>query len=170
MLGNPTRYISIPLGLGELWGRCPGVGFTALRQPRAEIRNSVGVEGASSPMGIRISAQGCRPALRSSEARRREQGGGYPGKYAFRTSQPQRGCVRPGINPRRISRPEILNRGGKEGGAFRGIHRVDQDSRQGLRHEISGGYSGPDATPLGLGELWGRCPGVGFTALRQPRA
>jgi hypothetical protein len=39
----------------------------------------VGVDGSSSPTGIRILAQGCRPALRSSEARRREQSGGYPG-------------------------------------------------------------------------------------------
>ena len=34
-------------------------------------------------------------------------------------SQPQRGCVRAGINPRRIFRLEILDRGGKEGGLAR---------------------------------------------------
>ncbi len=41
-----------PLGLGNFWCRCPGVGFTALRQPRAEIRNSVGVEGFCPPLSV----------------------------------------------------------------------------------------------------------------------
>ena len=36
-----------------------------------------------------------------------------------------------------------------------------------MKHEISGGFSGSDTTPLGLGNFWCRCPGVGFTALRH---
>ncbi len=54
-----------------------------------------------------------------------------------------------GINPRRISRPEILDRGGKKA-VFGGINRVDQDSRQGFKHEISFEFPGSDTTPLGL--------------------
>ena len=38
----------------------------------------------------------------------------------------------------------------RKGLLARGIHRVDQDPRQGLRHEISGGFSGSAATPLEL--------------------
>ena len=37
--------------------------------------------------------------------------------------------------------------------------------RRAMKHEISGGYSGSDATPLGLMEFLVRCPGVVFTAL-----
>ena len=58
-----------------------------------------------------------------------------------RNLQLQRSCVRSGINPRRISRPEILDRGGKKA-VFGGINRVDQDSRQGLGHEISVEFPG----------------------------
>ena len=55
-----SRPDATPLGLMDFLVRCPGVGFTALCQPRAKIRNPVGVDGSSSPMGIRILAQGCR--------------------------------------------------------------------------------------------------------------
>ena len=126
-----------------------------------------GGEGSSSPTGIRILAQGCRPALRSSEARRREQAtlrtphSGYP--------NPNGVASVPESIPDVFPVPKFWITEEKKA-VFRGIHRVDQDSRQGLRHDVFCGYSGSDATPLGLGNFWGRCPGVGFTALRQPRA
>ena len=60
VLRQPRAEIRNPVGVGEFLVRCPGVGFTALRQPQAEIRNPVGVDGSSSPTGIRILARGCR--------------------------------------------------------------------------------------------------------------
>ena len=62
----------------------------------------LGGEGFSSPTELRILARGSSFA-KATGGQVAQWNGAYPGNSAFRISQPQRGCVRPGINPRRIS-------------------------------------------------------------------